>query len=405
MHTLGYAFRPWTRDKAIADGPAILDYIRETAARGRHRRARSASATASRGAAGRRERRALDGRGRARRRRDGRADLRASCSCCTRLLPTTTQGYTPEFAGAERFGGPIVHPQHWPEDLDYAGKRVVVIGSGATAVTLVPGDGRAGRARDDAAALAELRPRRCRPRPDRQRLRRAARRRSAPTAIARWKNISSQTAHLPAQPAPAALVRALIRARRRAGSCPRATTSTRTSSRATTRGTSACASCPTATCSGAIARGARLGRHRHDRDVHRARHPARVRARSSRPTSSSPPPGCTCSRSAASARRRRREVDAPRDARLQGHDAQRRAELRLRGRLHERVLDAEGRPRQRVRRAACSRTWTPHGYDRRAPVNDDPTVSARPLLDFPAGMCCARCDVPQGGFQRRGSSA
>ena len=48
------------------------------------------------------------------------------------------EGYTPEFAGVERFAGPIVHPQHWPEDLDYSGKRVVVIGSGATAVTLVP---------------------------------------------------------------------------------------------------------------------------------------------------------------------------------------------------------------------------------------------------------------------------
>ena len=48
------------------------------------------------------------------------------------------EGYTPEFAGTERFAGQIVHPQHWPEDIDYAGKRVVVIGSGATAVTLVP---------------------------------------------------------------------------------------------------------------------------------------------------------------------------------------------------------------------------------------------------------------------------
>ena len=48
------------------------------------------------------------------------------------------EGYTPEFPGIERFAGQVVHPQHWPEDLDYAGKRVVVIGSGATAVTLVP---------------------------------------------------------------------------------------------------------------------------------------------------------------------------------------------------------------------------------------------------------------------------
>ena len=66
------------------------------------------------------------------------------------------EGYTPEFEGAERFAGQVVHPQHWPEDLDYAGKRVVVIGSGATAVTLVPGDGRAGRPGHDAAALADL---------------------------------------------------------------------------------------------------------------------------------------------------------------------------------------------------------------------------------------------------------
>ena len=66
------------------------------------------------------------------------------------------QGYTPEFPGLDRFSGQVVHPQHWPEDLDYAGKRVVVIGSGATAMTLVPGDGGGRRARDDAAALADL---------------------------------------------------------------------------------------------------------------------------------------------------------------------------------------------------------------------------------------------------------
>ncbi len=65
-------------------------------------------------------------------------------------------GYTPDFAGLERFPGPVVHPQHWPEDLDYAGKRVVVIGSGATAVTLVPALARDGRARDHAPALAHL---------------------------------------------------------------------------------------------------------------------------------------------------------------------------------------------------------------------------------------------------------
>ena len=61
----------------------------------------------------------------------------ASSSCCTGYY-RYDEGFTPDFAGLERFGGKLIHPQHWPEDLDYAGKRVVVIGSGATAVTLVP---------------------------------------------------------------------------------------------------------------------------------------------------------------------------------------------------------------------------------------------------------------------------
>ena len=68
------------------------------------------------------------------------------------------EGFTPHFEGQENFRGQVIHPQHWPEDLDYSGKRVIVIGSGATAMTLVPGDGREGGPRDDAAALADLRP-------------------------------------------------------------------------------------------------------------------------------------------------------------------------------------------------------------------------------------------------------
>ena len=65
-------------------------------------------------------------------------------------------GYLPDFPGRERFAGRVVHPQHWPDDIDYAGKRVVVIGSGATAVTLVPELAARGGARDHAAALADL---------------------------------------------------------------------------------------------------------------------------------------------------------------------------------------------------------------------------------------------------------
>ena len=70
---------------------------------------------------------------------------------------TTSSGYTPEFEGTEDFRGQIVHPQQWPEDLDYAGKRVVVIGSGATAVTLIPAMAGTAAHVDDAPALAELR--------------------------------------------------------------------------------------------------------------------------------------------------------------------------------------------------------------------------------------------------------
>jgi cation diffusion facilitator CzcD-associated flavoprotein CzcO len=134
MHTLGYRFKPWTQAKAIADGPSILSYIRDTAAeagidkliRYGHRVVSAEWST-----------------------QDARWTIEAvhngrPVRLITRFLHVCTgyyhydAGYEPPFAGAERFGGTIVHPQHWPETLDYTGKRVVVIGSGATAVTLVP---------------------------------------------------------------------------------------------------------------------------------------------------------------------------------------------------------------------------------------------------------------------------
>jgi len=136
LHTFGYAFKPWTDEKSIADGPAILDYIRETATENgieRHIRFRH------------RVRRAEWSSVEARwtvhaERGDTGEEVRLTCSW---LFGATgyyryEQGYQPSFEGSERFQGQIVHPQHWPEGLDYAGKRVVVIGSGATAVTLVP---------------------------------------------------------------------------------------------------------------------------------------------------------------------------------------------------------------------------------------------------------------------------
>jgi cation diffusion facilitator CzcD-associated flavoprotein CzcO len=136
MHTLGYSFKPWTADKAIADGPSILAYLRETASehgidrhiRFGHHVDRASWSTAD-------ARWTVEGH----RTADGEA---VSITCgflfmCSGYY-SYKAGYTPELAGLDRFGGPVVHPQQWPEDLDFVGKRVAVIGSGATAMTLVP---------------------------------------------------------------------------------------------------------------------------------------------------------------------------------------------------------------------------------------------------------------------------
>ena len=136
MFTLGYSFRPWTDAKAIADGPAILEYVRETARdhgvdeaiRFGHRVLRVEWSTEEARWTVTAER---------------SSDGETVVMTCGFLLACTgyyryDEGFTPDFAGTERFGGEIIHPQHWPEDLDWEGKRVVVIGSGATAVTLIP---------------------------------------------------------------------------------------------------------------------------------------------------------------------------------------------------------------------------------------------------------------------------
>ncbi len=136
MYTLGYSFRPWTNPKAIADGPSILEYLKETAreygidrrVRYRHQVKRASWSS-----------------------KDARWTVEVECGEARDLVRMTCSflhmcsgyysykaGYTPDFPGTERFGGRIVHPQKWTEDIDYAGQRVVVIGSGATAITLVP---------------------------------------------------------------------------------------------------------------------------------------------------------------------------------------------------------------------------------------------------------------------------
>jgi monooxygenase len=134
MHTLGYRFRPWTQAKAIADGPSILRYVRDTATEAgidRHirfgHRVEHASWSTE------------DARWTVDAVHDGEpVRLTASFLYMCSGYYHYDAGHTPDFPGIERFRGTVVHPQHWPEDLDYTGKKVVVIGSGATAVTLVP---------------------------------------------------------------------------------------------------------------------------------------------------------------------------------------------------------------------------------------------------------------------------
>jgi len=134
MHTLGYSFRPWPDPQAIADGPSILEYIRETAeeyglldsVRFGHRVVAASWDS-----------------GRAQWTVEllhGTETVRVTCGflhVCSGYYDYAA-GHTPDFAGIEDFTGTVVHPQQWPGDLDLDGKRVVVIGSGATAVTLIP---------------------------------------------------------------------------------------------------------------------------------------------------------------------------------------------------------------------------------------------------------------------------
>jgi len=134
MHTLGFAFSPWREAKAIADGPSIRKYVKATA--------RESGLTEHL----RLQHKVIG------------ADFDQSSSLWTVQVNNDgqskqmtcnflfmcggyynyTNGYTPEFAGRDAYKGEVVHPQHWPEDLDYTGKKVLVIGSGATAMTLVP---------------------------------------------------------------------------------------------------------------------------------------------------------------------------------------------------------------------------------------------------------------------------
>ncbi|MFT4794036.1 MAG: cation diffusion facilitator CzcD-associated flavoprotein CzcO [Paracoccaceae bacterium] len=135
MYTFGYSFRPWTDKNDIASGDAILRYLDGTVKDyGLREKIRFGSRVTRVNWSPAQARWLIDVTP-----ADG-APYEMSCDflvSCTGYYDYE-QGYLPDFEGFEDFKGAIAHPQHWPEDLDYAGKRVLVIGSGATAVTLVP---------------------------------------------------------------------------------------------------------------------------------------------------------------------------------------------------------------------------------------------------------------------------
>ncbi len=136
MYTLGYSFRPWTGAKAIADGPAILAYVRETAREHRiDEKIRFGHKVLSASWSSDAARWTVE----VLKNQTGETE-RLTCGflfMCSGYNDYAG-GYTPDFPGIDRFRGRVVHPQQWTPDIDYANKRVVVIGSGATAVTLVP---------------------------------------------------------------------------------------------------------------------------------------------------------------------------------------------------------------------------------------------------------------------------
>jgi monooxygenase len=160
MFTLGYSFKPWRDAKSIADGPSILRYIRETAAEfGIDEHIRYGTKVLAADWSSRDEVWTLT---------INHAGRQTTMTCdflyvCTGYY-NYEKAYTPVFPGVGDFSGQVVHPQFWPEDLDYAGKRIVVVGSRATAVNPSAINGIRDHARDHVAAQPDVDQRRTNPR-------------------------------------------------------------------------------------------------------------------------------------------------------------------------------------------------------------------------------------------------
>ena len=294
MHTLGYRFRPWRGDTALADGASILDYLRDTAREygvDRHVRyghrvvaadwdSSTARWTVTSEVGG--ERRTMT------------ADFLWACSG----YYDYDAGYTPHFEGQERFGGQVIHPQHWPDDLDPTGKRIVVIGSGATAVTLVPALAAGGAAH---VTMLQRSPTYVLSVPARDAVKGRLTRLVGRGAVVRRDAVEEHRVCSPRSTARAGGARtscAASSAGRTSPSSRPATPSTPTSTRPTTRGTSGCAWCRTATCSGPSGTAGPTWSPAASPPSPR---PASSwsRGSGSRPTSSSPRPASTCRCSAA----------------------------------------------------------------------------------------------------------
>ena len=189
MFTLGFRFKPWTAEKAIADGPSIMSYLKETVAEsGIDKHIRYGQKVVGADWSDADDHWTL---------RVDRGGEEVEIKCCFLFACSGyynyDQGYSPEFAGSEDFEGTIIHPQHWPEELDYAAKKIVVIGSGATAVTLIPAlaDSGAGH-----VTMLQRSPSYILSLPDEdpiaERLRRLLPEGAAYTAT-RWKNVAQQS--------------------------------------------------------------------------------------------------------------------------------------------------------------------------------------------------------------------
>jgi len=185
MHTLGYNFKPWTAAKAIADGPSILSYVQETAHEhgitphirfGHQLLAANWSD---------------DSAGWTLTVRTEQGEQVLTCSMLLMCSGYYSYGdaYTPDFEGRGLFTGPVVHPQHWPDDLDYRGKKVAIIGSGATAMTLAPSMAEAAAK----VTVVQRSPTYVVSRPDRDAIANTLRKflpESWAYAITRWKNVA-----------------------------------------------------------------------------------------------------------------------------------------------------------------------------------------------------------------------